>query len=60
MINLWIKFCHSRLRHRDNIWETERILAWHTRRNSKVNGELTDAGPVTPASGETQSRHSVQ
>lgn len=24
------------------------------------NGELTDAGPVTPASGETQSRHSVQ
>lgn len=25
-----------------------------------ANGELTDAGPVTPASGEVQSRHSVQ
>ena len=24
------------------------------------NGELTDTGPVTPASRETQSRHSVQ
>ncbi len=24
------------------------------------DGELTDAGPVTPASRETQSRHSVQ
>lgn len=27
---------------------------------SPPNGELTDAGPVTPASRETQSRHSVQ
>jgi len=27
---------------------------------NKSNAELTDAGPVTPASGETQSRHSVQ
>ena len=33
MITLWIKFCHSRLSHRDNIWETERIRAWHDRRN---------------------------
>lgn len=29
------------------------VIKWH-------NAELTDAGPVTPASRETQSRHSVQ
>jgi len=33
MITLWIKFCHARLRHRDNIWESERMHAWHARRN---------------------------
>ena len=27
---------------------------------ASLNAELTDAGPVTPASRETQSRHSVQ
>ena len=45
MITLWIKFCHSRLRHRDNIWETERILAWHARRNSKVNDQAHRSAP---------------
>lgn len=31
-----------------------------TKQTIKPNAELTDAGPVTPGSRETQSRHSVQ
>ena len=35
-------------------------LAWTMRAGNWPNAELTDAGPVMPASRETQSRHSVQ
>lgn len=35
-------------------------LAAKARKAKSGNGELTDAGPKTPASRETQSRHSVQ
>lgn len=33
---------------------------WRAQKAKSGNGELTDAGPVTPGSRETQSRHSVQ
>jgi len=29
----YIKFCMSRLRHRDQIFESERLEAWHQRAN---------------------------
>ena len=29
----FIKFCMSRLRHRDQIFESERLQAWHDRAN---------------------------
>ena len=47
MITLWIKFCHSRLRHRDNIWETERVEAWQTR-NTTAQAVPCDIQPTNP------------
>lgn len=29
----WIKICMSRLRHRENLWESERMKQWNTRQN---------------------------
>ena len=29
----WVKFCTARIKHRDNIFESERPKAWNTRQN---------------------------
>lgn len=29
----WVKFCTARIKHRDNIFQSERMKAWHDRQN---------------------------
>jgi len=29
----FIQFCMSKLAHRENLWESERLQAWHDRQN---------------------------
>ena len=29
----WVKFCTARIKHRDNIFQSERLKAWHDRQN---------------------------
>ena len=29
----WVKFCTARIKHRDSVFESERMKAWHDRQN---------------------------
>ena len=57
----FIQFCMSRLRHRDAIFESERLQAWHHRANVThrfSNGVLVEISLTEPKNNKNQCKKS--